>query len=101
MPAASACLGWNVTGSRCPVDGAAPVVTAPSPPAGEGCSAVEQNGLGEGEFATPHPAESVDSQAPPSPAWGEGAITSARISGGLKAQTRTAWSGCAARAAPA
>src|SRR5262245_19666096 len=51
----------------------------PLPLAGEASSAGQLNGLGEGEFAIPHPAVFADRQAPPSPARGEGATTSARI----------------------
>src|SRR5262249_20330717 len=47
---------------------------------GEGSSAVQHNGLGEGESRTPHPTVFVEHSALPSPARGEGTITSAEFS---------------------
>ena len=53
----------------------------PLPSVGEGSSAVQHNGLGEGKAATPHPTEFVETKVMPSPAGGEGAITAGALHG--------------------
>src|SRR5262245_1232356 len=68
---------------------AAADIDVPSPLVGEGCSALQRNGLGDGEFATPHPTECVNRQALPSPARGEGTVTSARVCDAILLRARS------------
>ena len=56
----------------------APLV--PSPLMGEGSSEIQNTIPGEGATPPPHPAVPVEQSALPSPAWGEGAITTADLS---------------------
>ena len=53
--------------------------TVALPYAGEGNSAVQRNGLGEGEAATPHPTEFAETKVMPSPAGGYGIHTSSFV----------------------